>query len=102
MIRRPPRSTLFPYTTLFRSANRGIAAVTVLEGAAVIELSGSMVGTAGTPQPVPVTIRIGGERPKRGEITARGLATPGSNRAGGATRSAGTASLPAQSLTPGG
>src|SRR5439155_4502986 len=23
MIRRPPRSTLFPYTTLFRSANRG-------------------------------------------------------------------------------
>src|SRR2546430_5539978 len=25
MIRRPPRSTLFPYTTLFRSANGGIA-----------------------------------------------------------------------------
>src|SRR3712207_7204001 len=24
MIRRPPRSTLFPYTTLFRSAMRGI------------------------------------------------------------------------------
>src|SRR3712207_7952312 len=24
MIRRPPRSTLFPYTTLFRSKNRGI------------------------------------------------------------------------------
>src|SRR5699024_12620004 len=23
MIRRPPRSTLFPYTTLFRSLNRG-------------------------------------------------------------------------------
>src|SRR2546422_7683376 len=23
MIRRPPRSTLFPYTTLFRSRNRG-------------------------------------------------------------------------------
>src|SRR2546430_12505203 len=23
MIRRPPRSTLFPYTTLFRSANNG-------------------------------------------------------------------------------
>src|SRR3712207_8379420 len=23
MIRRPPRSTLFPYTTLFRSENRG-------------------------------------------------------------------------------
>src|SRR2546430_4565236 len=25
MIRRPPRSTLFPYTTLFRSLRRGIA-----------------------------------------------------------------------------
>src|SRR3712207_7384071 len=25
MIRRPPRSTLFPYTTLFRSVNLGIA-----------------------------------------------------------------------------
>src|SRR3989449_7486247 len=25
MIRRPPRSTLFPYTTLFRSIARGIA-----------------------------------------------------------------------------
>src|SRR3712207_8568189 len=26
MIRRPPRSTLFPYTTLFRSARRAISA----------------------------------------------------------------------------
>src|SRR5688572_31437747 len=26
MIRRPPRSTLFPYTTLFRSAGRGRSA----------------------------------------------------------------------------
>src|SRR5260370_20144445 len=25
MIRRPPRSTLFPYTTLFRSAARGVS-----------------------------------------------------------------------------
>src|SRR5258708_10396522 len=25
MIRRPPRSTLFPYTTLFRSSKRGVA-----------------------------------------------------------------------------
>src|SRR2546422_4874635 len=28
MIRRPPRSTLFPYTTLFRSHSRQIAATT--------------------------------------------------------------------------
>src|SRR3712207_7113577 len=27
MIRRPPRSTLFPYTTLFRSGDRGLVAV---------------------------------------------------------------------------
>src|SRR3712207_7272845 len=27
MIRRPPRSTLFPYTTLFRSLNAAIASV---------------------------------------------------------------------------
>src|SRR5258708_27127058 len=30
MIRRPPRSTLFPYTTLFRSAGRAGAALTLV------------------------------------------------------------------------
>src|SRR3712207_8945009 len=30
MIRRPPRSTLFPYTTLFRSSGRAIAAAYAL------------------------------------------------------------------------
>src|SRR3712207_8751276 len=37
MIRRPPRSTLFPYTTLFRSPDPfllGVAALTVLSDAA--------------------------------------------------------------------
>src|SRR2546426_8261265 len=34
MIRRPPRSTLFPYTTLFRSVHRGDAAPGHLHGAA--------------------------------------------------------------------
>src|SRR5438309_2757362 len=28
MIRRPPRSTLFPYTTLFRSMKESVAAIT--------------------------------------------------------------------------
>src|SRR3712207_7943330 len=32
MIRQPPRSTLFPYTTLFRSAGRGQAAGTQVPG----------------------------------------------------------------------
>lgn len=82
--------------------NRGIAAVTVSEGAAVIELSGSMLdnGGGGTPQPVPVTIRIGAG-PNRGEIAARGLATPGREGTEEPTRAAVTVSLPAQSLAPG-
>src|SRR3989475_11964461 len=32
MIRRPPRSTLFPYTTLFRSIRKAIDALTRLDG----------------------------------------------------------------------
>src|SRR2546426_9244334 len=34
MIRRPPRSTLFPYTTLFRSRHRGLARLPDLPAAA--------------------------------------------------------------------
>src|SRR5256886_12369709 len=30
MIRRPPRSTLFPYTTLFRSARRTVASIALI------------------------------------------------------------------------
>ena len=77
------------------AANRGIAAVRVSEGAAVITLSGSTVGGADTPPPVPVTIRVGGGR--RGETAARGLATPPSGVSGAAV----TVSLPAQALAPG-
>src|SRR3712207_6966705 len=32
MIRRPPRSTLFPYTTLFRSGDRGDESLASLHG----------------------------------------------------------------------
>src|SRR2546430_10313345 len=31
MIRRPPRSTLFPYTTLFRSSDRGFAGLPAVD-----------------------------------------------------------------------
>src|SRR2546426_7381029 len=46
MIRRPPRSTLFPYTTLFRSAARGgpFIIVTGLDGSAVDTLPGLLAG----------------------------------------------------------
>src|SRR2546430_4599919 len=44
MIRRPPRSTLFPYTTLFRSPSRGrllsAPGVKVLKGIRVVSMSG--------------------------------------------------------------
>src|SRR3712207_8999514 len=37
MIRRPPRSTLFPYTTLFRSDRVDLATVTVLAQQRILE-----------------------------------------------------------------
>src|SRR3712207_8497848 len=43
MIRRPPRSTLFPYTTLFRSQGRAVAV------AAAVQLAGDRDG----PDPAP-------------------------------------------------
>src|SRR2546421_13087910 len=45
MIRRPPRSTLFPYTTLFRSGERRAAdAIDVVEQLAVGELVALVAG----------------------------------------------------------
>src|SRR3712207_7157838 len=40
MIRRPPRSTLFPYTTLFRSLAHGPGAVVEVEDVHVLEVEG--------------------------------------------------------------
>src|SRR3712207_7700579 len=37
MIRRPPRSTLFPYTTLFRSLGAAVGGQLESEGGAVVE-----------------------------------------------------------------
>src|SRR3989441_6024907 len=44
MIRRPPRSTLFPYTTLFRSISGTVEAIRrqVGEGRAICALSGGV------------------------------------------------------------
>src|SRR2546430_3955737 len=38
MIRRPPRSTLFPYTTLFRSPRPALAGALPANGAVAVEL----------------------------------------------------------------
>src|SRR2546425_6342434 len=51
MIRRPPRSTLFPYTTLFRSLQRGIQFACSLE-----------VGEHPRAEGPPVLFRLGLER----------------------------------------
>src|SRR3989454_5036993 len=47
MIRRPPRSTLFPYTTLFRSQKLGRMAANTLAMEAVAELCGAMAERGG-------------------------------------------------------
>src|SRR3712207_6853498 len=44
MIRRPPRSTLFPYTTLFRSREGQRAAVVMLGGGLEVGLVGRRLG----------------------------------------------------------
>src|SRR3712207_8778036 len=46
MIRRPPRSTLFPYTTLFRSGS-GPSRVHVLRGVDFVVRKGESVGLVG-------------------------------------------------------
>src|SRR2546430_9784908 len=40
MIRRPPRSTLFPYTTLFRSGGSGSAKLNATNGPITVKLRG--------------------------------------------------------------
>src|SRR2546427_11515053 len=68
MIRRPPRSTLFPYTTLFRSALGG-----ALGGAPRQERDRD--GTDGTPrdQPEPHLLPLRRRRPSQQPITGQGL-----------------------------
>src|SRR3712207_2566252 len=49
MIRRPPRSTLFPYTTLFRSAVTGLTKAIALDGRAHRIVCGQIdIGNAAT------------------------------------------------------
>src|SRR2546426_6664745 len=45
MIRRPPRSTLFPYTTLFRSAKATLVAVAAFSPVTDLTLSGATYET---------------------------------------------------------
>src|SRR3712207_6993227 len=44
MIRRPPRSTLFPYTTLFRSSPLGLPLPELLDDLALLLVLGRLLG----------------------------------------------------------
>src|SRR5256885_9672236 len=60
MIRRPPRSTLFPYTTLFRSGSRGLSR----RG----RRRSTIVGAHRPSHPRPGTARVGRQRGHRGPL----------------------------------
>src|SRR5438876_7934451 len=49
MIRRPPRSTLFPYTTLFRSISRLVLRMNA--DVIAIDVRGRLLGNGGIEQP---------------------------------------------------
>src|SRR3712207_8212741 len=61
MIRRPPRSTLFPYTTLFRSGREAFTAVRTRRW-----LRRGVLATAGL-LPVPVLVKYLGDGPLRAD-----------------------------------
>src|SRR2546427_11524898 len=69
MIRRPPRSTLFPYTTLFRSTNTPLQAltlmndVTYLEAARVLAQRIMTEGGATPPARIEFAFRLATARP---------------------------------------
>src|ERR1039458_8668775 len=53
MVRRPPRSTLFPYTTLFRS-DAGVELYLREGGVALLERVGAVIKSPGVPREAPV------------------------------------------------
>src|SRR5256885_13307665 len=75
MIRRPPRSTLFPYTTLFRSLGAArVVRAHLPDGALLRPRAGLRVPAAGPragPHPVVQCIRLGVLHPYRVPRAAR-------------------------------
>src|SRR2546421_5055103 len=57
MIRRPPRSTLFPYTTLFRSEDDPAPAAGLDLGHRAVELLGGVLGEVGHPEVCDLVLR---------------------------------------------
>src|SRR5256885_11801995 len=80
MIRRPPRSTLFPYTTLFRSSasdDRTVRVWDVASGECLIELRGhqgrSEEHTSELQSPCNLVCRLLLEKKKHTQLTCRHL-----------------------------
>src|SRR3989449_10000224 len=67
MIRRPPRSTLFPYTTLFRSQAERLVA----DGCELLDVGGE--STRPGSAPVPVDEEIGRVAPVIEQLVRQGL-----------------------------
>src|SRR5688572_31753804 len=63
MIRRPPRSTLFPYTTLFRSAGGQIVAIEPGR----LDLAARLIHVGRVDQPAIVRVQLAPERSLRSE-----------------------------------
>src|SRR5256885_15551566 len=104
MIRRPPRSTLFPYTTLFRSQSFSLRSAGDLSSAAPSDTTGqgpllqrSAAAAAGGHVPArlrgPVAHALAGAEPRHGERPPARLGLPrGRDSRGGLWR--GPAALP--------
>src|SRR3712207_7334985 len=75
MIRRPPRSTLFPYTTLFRSGPDGWT-VTLTEAGRPLELGLGAGGWSVTERPLPLAVSGGWSDGDRLAVDVVFLETP--------------------------
>src|SRR3712207_7754462 len=62
MIRRPPRSTLFPYTTLFRSEGRGTAVALARSAAEEVFVPYSIGGGVRTVEDMRAMLRAGADK----------------------------------------
>src|SRR2546430_11303115 len=95
MIRRPPRSTLFPYTTLFRSVDHGVDQL--LDFGLQLVAHGCTSQTATVPE-IPLRANwpsVGSAQQNHGSVSRGGRVPPG-----GSPKSAGRGAPPAASAGP--